>query len=50
MFNEGGEIELFKELNFNAAFYGEVITGSRMPNFYYLTGIHLLRPAACSDW
>ncbi|MBL7769574.1 MAG: NIPSNAP family protein [Flavipsychrobacter sp.] len=87
MFNEGGEIELFKELDFNAAFYGEVITGSRMPNFYYLTcfenfasreahwktffshpkwkemlakemyknnvskaGIHLLRPASCSDW
>ena len=87
MFNEGGEIELFKELNFNAAFYGAVITGSRMPNFYYLTcfadfasreqhwkeffahpkwkamlsqdqyknnvskaGIHLLRPADCSDW
>lgn len=37
MFNKGGEIALFKKLNFNAVFYGEVITGSHMPNLMYLT-------------
>ena len=37
MFNAGGEIKLFKSLNFNAVFYGEVITGSHMPNLMYLT-------------
>lgn len=37
MFNEGGEIPLFKRLNFNAVFYGEVIAGSRMPNLMYMT-------------
>jgi len=37
MFNEGGEIDLFKRLNFNAVFYGKVISGSRMPNLMYLT-------------
>ncbi len=37
MFNEGGEIPLFKRLRFNAVFYGEVITGSRMPNLMYMT-------------
>jgi hypothetical protein len=37
MFNEGGEVTLFKRLNFNAVFYGEVITGSHMPNLMYLT-------------
>jgi hypothetical protein len=37
MFNEGGEIDLFKRLNFNAVFYGSVIAGSRMPNLMYMT-------------
>jgi hypothetical protein len=37
MFNEGGEIELFKRLNFNAVFYASVISGSRMPNLMYMT-------------
>ena len=37
MFNKGGEIGLFKRLNFNAVFYGEVVSGSRMPNLMYLT-------------
>ena len=37
MFNEGGEIPLFKRLQFNAVFYGEVIAGSRMPNLMYMT-------------
>lgn len=37
MFNKGDEIGLFKRLEFNAVFYGEVIAGSRMPNLMYLT-------------
>lgn len=37
MFNEGGEIALFKRLGFNAVFYGEVLAGSRMPNLMYMT-------------
>ncbi|PKD19660.1 NIPSNAP family containing protein [Salegentibacter salinarum] len=37
MFNEGGEIELFDELDFNAVFYGKVIAGPDMPNLMYLT-------------
>lgn len=37
MFNEGGEVPLFKRLNFNGVFYGEVIAGSRMPNLMYMT-------------
>lgn len=37
MFNQGDEIGLFKKLNFNAVFYGQVIAGSRMPNLMYLT-------------
>lgn len=37
MFNKGGEIALFKRLNFNGIFYGEVIAGSRMPNLMYMT-------------
>ncbi len=37
MFNEGGEVGIFRRLNFNAAFYGEVLAGARMPNLMYMT-------------
>ena len=37
MFNEGGEITLFKRLGFNAVFYADVISGSKMPNLMYMT-------------
>jgi hypothetical protein len=37
MFNKGGEVALFKDLGFNAIFYGEVIAGATMPNLMYMT-------------
>jgi hypothetical protein len=37
MFNAAGEVALFKKLEFNAVFYGEVISGSAMPNLMYMT-------------
>lgn len=37
MFNEGGEINIFDKLEFNAVFYGEVISGAQMPNLMYMT-------------
>lgn len=37
MFNKGGEVALFKRLNFNAVFYASVLAGARMPNLMYLT-------------
>ncbi len=37
MFNEGGEIGIFTKLNFNAVFYGGVISGADMPNLMYMT-------------
>jgi hypothetical protein len=37
MFNQGGEIPLFKRLGFNAVFYASVIAGSHMPNLMYMT-------------
>ena len=37
MFNDGGETVLFNRLNFNAVFYGEVLSGSHMPNLMYMT-------------
>ncbi len=37
MFNDGGEINLFDQLGFNAVFYGEVISGAKMPNLMYMT-------------
>ncbi|MFT4156036.1 NIPSNAP family protein [Parafilimonas sp.] len=37
MFNEGGEVDIFKAINANAIFYGDVVSGSHMPNLMYLT-------------
>lgn len=37
MFNAGGEVKLFTRLGFNAAFYGQVVSGSHMPNLMYMT-------------
>lgn len=37
MFDEAGEMEVFQALKFNEVFYGEVISGSRMPNLMYMT-------------
>ncbi|ULQ50693.1 NIPSNAP family protein [Flavihumibacter fluvii] len=43
MFNEGGEITLFERLGFNAVFYAEVISGSRMPNLMYMTSFNNMK-------
>lgn len=37
MFNEGGEVALFRKLDFQAMFYAEVVSGSTMPNLMYMT-------------
>jgi hypothetical protein len=37
MFNKGDEIGIFKRLGFNAVFYGDVLSGSKMPNLMYMT-------------
>ncbi len=37
MFNKGGEINIFKKLNANPVFFGEVVSGSIMPNLMYMT-------------
>jgi hypothetical protein len=36
MFNAGGEVALFKRLDFQAIFYADVLSGSRMPNLVYM--------------
>ncbi len=37
MFNDGGEVTIFKKLGFNPVFFAKVIAGSKMPNLMYLT-------------
>ncbi len=37
MFNEGGESQIFKDLGFQPLFFGEVISGSAMPNLMYMS-------------
>jgi hypothetical protein len=49
MFNKGGEIEIFKRLDFNAVFYSEVISGSHMPNLMYMTSFEN-KPAREEHW
>ena len=36
MFNAGREVALFKRLDFQAVFYSDVLSGSRMPNLIYM--------------
>jgi hypothetical protein len=36
MFNAGGEIKLYTRLDFQAVFYADVLSGSRMPNLVYM--------------
>jgi len=36
MFNAGGEVILFKRLDFQAVFYSDVLSGCRMPNLIYM--------------
>jgi hypothetical protein len=36
MFNDGGEITLFKRLDFQSVFYANVLSGSHMPNLVYM--------------
>jgi hypothetical protein len=38
MFNEGGEIALFRETGLNPVFFGESIVGDKMPNLTYMVG------------
>ena len=49
MFNEGDEIGLFKRLNFNANFYGEVVAGNKMPNLMYMT-CHENKTSRDANW
>lgn len=49
MFNGGGEIALFEELEFNAVFYGEVIAGPSMPNLMYMT-THANQTVRDNNW
>lgn len=49
MFNEGDEIGLFTKLGFNAAFYGEVVAGGKMPNLMYMT-CHENQKAREANW
>jgi hypothetical protein len=43
MFNEGGEVDLFKKLEFNAIFYADVLSGSKMPNLMYMTSFENIK-------
>lgn len=49
MFNQGGEIDIFNRLGFNAVFYGEVVAGSTMPNLMYMTTFED-RPTRDAKW
>jgi len=49
MFNQGGEVDIFKRLGFNAVFYGEVVAGSTMPNLMYMTTFED-RPTRDAKW
>lgn len=38
MFNEAGEIKIFREVGLNPVFFGQTLAGSKMPNLTYMLG------------
>ena len=36
MFNEGGEIQIFRDSGLNPVFFGETLAGPQMPNLHYM--------------
>ena len=38
MFDQGGELPLFREVGMNPIFFGNIIAGTRMPAFIYMLG------------
>lgn len=38
MFNEAGEIKLFREVGLNPVFFGQTLVGTKMPNLTYMLG------------
>jgi hypothetical protein len=40
MFNDAGEIKLFRESGLNPVFFGETIAGAKMPNLTYMLGFN----------
>jgi len=38
MFDEGGELPLFREVGLNPIFFGDIVAGTRMPAFLYMIG------------
>ncbi len=38
MFNEGGEIEIFRRTGMNPVFFGESLIGAKLPNLTYMLG------------
>ncbi len=42
MFNEGGEIALFRKTGLHPVFFGETVAGKKMPNLVYMLGFENL--------
>ncbi len=40
MFNDGGEIAIFRKTGLNPVFFGETVIGSQMPNLTYMLSFH----------
>lgn len=40
MFNDAGEIRLFREVGLNPVFFGQALIGSKMPNLTYMLGFN----------
>ena len=40
MFNEGGELDIFRRTGLTAVFFGEAVIGDRLPNLTYMLGFN----------
>ena len=46
MFDEGGELPLFRKVGLNPIFFGDILAGTRMPAFLYIVGCPSLQAHA----
>ena len=49
MFNEGGEIEIFRDCGMNPVFFGETLVGPKIPNLTYMLGFDSME-ALTAGW
>ena len=50
MFNDAGEIDIFRRVGLHAVFFGESLSGARMPNLTYMLAFESADESVKANW